>query len=410
MKHSLLAAAMMLAASASFADYRVGIHTSDITPTLAEGFASCMGGYGGPYSRCGITAVHDSITVRSMYVADQETETIFVSVDSVGLGDSLIQGVKDFTSTFTGIPKSHIFVSATHTHSGPDLQGLWGGVDPLYKNRVLSSAVSSAMMAIIFSEESELYISESNADVANRRGHVDVDDKVSSLLFKSSKTGQPTAILLNMSAHPVILDKSNTEYSSDFVHYFREHVERNIGVNSIFINGIVGDAMPIDPASNGIARSFSFAQQYGTSLGEQVLAQLPYAKPVTAGLTVDAFEYRHPVTNEGLLFLNTVGLLDANIDQDNHISASVAKINFGDTVTMVTAPGELMTSIGRDVQSGLGNQYNLVLGLTNASYGYFIPSEEYGSVPGRVSEEQTSIDQFAGDTFRADVINFLAPR
>ncbi len=78
--------------------------------------------------------------------------------------------------------------------------------------------------------------------VSNRRGWDVVDDSVTTLFFNNRKTNQPIATLVNLSAHPTILDGNNMQYSSDYIDSLRTKIERNRGGVTIFVNGILGDA------------------------------------------------------------------------------------------------------------------------------------------------------------------------
>ena len=407
MKNKLIVPLLFAVSTTALADYRVGISSRNISPTAEEASASCMGGYGGPFERCGNTEVHDPITVRSLYLADKDTKSVIISLDTVGVGDDLITNIKTYTSIFLGVSSNNIKVTATHSHSGPDLQGIWGGVDEDYKKRILVNSVISAVIAKFSSSPVSLHISQSEADILNRRGLADVDDTVTAMVFKKTRGNATKAILVNMSAHPTLLSAENNAYSSDYVHHLRETLEREIGGTVIFINGIVGDASP-DTSNYPIESGFEAAKLFGEDVAGGIIDQLESSQEVTGDFAIDTTSYTHPITNPGMLALIGMGLLDVNLDEENNIHTQISHITFGDMVSAVTVPGEVLTSIGRAFQDSMDSPYELVFGLTDSSYGYFIPSAEFGSIPGRITEEQASIDIMAGDTLQSTTESFLA--
>ncbi|WP_020406827.1 hypothetical protein [Hahella ganghwensis] len=404
---SAVVAAFLFYASSAIADYNVGLFTRDISPSVFEGLTSCMGGFGGPYSRCGNTKVHDPLSVRSLYIADSDSEIVIISIDSVGLGDQFTADIRESTALWLDISPQQVFISATHTHSGPDLQGLWGGVNEFYKARIAFNAVYASIEAKYLSEPSELFALETQANVVNRRGLEDVDSTVTTLLFNNLRTGKPNAVLVNMSAHPTIIGEGNREFSSDYVGYLRRRLETNLGGNAIFVNGILGDAAPRDPSNNSSVESFEAAELFGNQVADRILDRILDATPVRGDLSISGRQFSHQVTNSGLLELVDAGLLDVKLDSSQMIHAPISLLTFGDKVSAITVPGELLTTIGRRYQNAMKSDYKLVLGLTNGSYGYFIPSNEFGTVPGRVTEERASIDILAGDNLELITLDLI---
>jgi len=385
------------------AQLRVGTWVEDVSPSYLEGLTSCLGGYGLPFSRCGSTKVHDPISVRALSISDTDTLGIFVVIDTVGIGDDFIADVKQRISLMSGgrIPHESVHVVATHTHAGPDLQGLWGGISPLYRQRLVKASAAAAITAHFSAQPTAVFAGTAQADVLNRRGWNDVDQNISILDFRTIDNSRRIATLVNMSAHPTILDDSNRHYSSDFIHHLRASVEREWGGVTVFINGVVGDAEPYTAQQ----RSFAAAEDVGTTTAHRILETETALEPVTGSFDLRVVKFQHPVTNPLLLAAAHIGVLDVNLDRKHRISTQFTLFQLGDQVSGVTFPGEALTGLGQPIKERLPGKYQFFFGLTGGSYGYFIPRSEFGTISGRTTEELFSLDVGAGDE-ASDVTHF----
>lgn len=98
---------------AAAAGYRAGAYAQDVTP-LKFPISLNGGGQDNP-----ATMVHDPLHARCLVIANAQTTAAFVVVDSCMLPRELLDSAKQQATAKTGIPSSHILVSATHAHSCP---------------------------------------------------------------------------------------------------------------------------------------------------------------------------------------------------------------------------------------------------------------------------------------------------
>ena len=387
-------------------NYKVGTWTSDITPKPNEAINSCLGGFGGPFSRCGSTSVLDPITVRALSISDDDTTAVFAVIDTIATGDSLIADIKDLTFELTdgAIQREHIQVVATHTHAGPDLQGLWGGVSPDYRKRVVNTAALSIILANYNAVDARIsaLVVKDGAKVTNRRGWDEVDKDIAVLDIKSSKTHRRIATLVNMSAHPTILDASNISYSSGYVHFVRKFVERRLGGNAIFINGRLGDASAVRNGS-----SYQDVRKYGKSIARKVIRNIRHAQTVRGDFSFETHAFSHPITNLPIIGAAQAGLIDIEIDENLNINTQFSLMQFGDDVSAVLFPGEILTRLATPIIAALGGRHKFFFGLSDDSLGYFIPSDEYLMIEGRNTEEIASMDINAGDAIQTAILDAL---
>lgn len=98
---------------------RAGGFAQDVTPNTFP--ISVNGGM----SDRKATSAHDPLHARCLVVDDGTTKVALVVVDSCMIPRELIDAAKAKAEKKTGIPTSHILISATHTHTAPTLSGVF---------------------------------------------------------------------------------------------------------------------------------------------------------------------------------------------------------------------------------------------------------------------------------------------
>ena len=93
-------------------DFKVGYASVNINPPLNIGVV----GYYVPRFAKGFL---DDITASALAISKNGKKIIIISVDNCGLLPELVENISAEIEKTTGIPKSCIFLSATHTHTGP---------------------------------------------------------------------------------------------------------------------------------------------------------------------------------------------------------------------------------------------------------------------------------------------------
>ncbi|WP_305842683.1 hypothetical protein [Photobacterium leiognathi] len=382
----------------AFAALKIGVWKENITPTLSERSTSCMGGYGLPLTnpRCDITDAHDYLSLRALYMANNDTQFSLIVFDTTGVGDALINDIRQRVSMLTNkVDVDNLVIAATHTHAGLDYQGIWGGIGIEYRNRIVDIAARAIIQAQSTAQGVKLFAAQTQVPVSNRRGWGIVDDSVTTLFFDNRKTDQPIATLVNLSAHPTILDGNNIQYSSDYIDSLRTNIERKRGGIVIFVNGILGDAQ-----FSTTERTIEKANEIGKLVANTILESEKAKQRVLGTLNVSTITFTHPVSNTAILQLQQNGVLDVNLDDKNQISVDLKYVQIGKYTSLLTFPGEALSRLGLPIKDNMKGKYHLFIGLANASYGYFIPSDEFGQIPGRNTEERFSMSKYAGDNIK----------
>jgi hypothetical protein len=118
----LLLATLLLAAlpvHAADKAFRAGAFAMDITP---EKFPiSVNGGMQDRQAR----GAHDRLHARCLVLDDETTRIAIVVCDSCMIPRELLDEAKSRASKSTGIPTSHMLISATHTHTAPTVAGIF---------------------------------------------------------------------------------------------------------------------------------------------------------------------------------------------------------------------------------------------------------------------------------------------
>ena len=138
-----------VATTAPAVGFRVGVASAEMSPEPGAFIA-------GDARNRRFSGVHDPLFVKAVVVQKNADMIAIVTVDNIGLTRPDIEAMRQravaYTTTVNGLLPERIIISSTHTHSGPDVVGLWGrdehssGRDPVYMDR-LTTAVATQVAA-----------------------------------------------------------------------------------------------------------------------------------------------------------------------------------------------------------------------------------------------------------------------
>ena len=95
--------------------FRAGAHAENINPLKYP--VSVNGGFSDRQARAAVDPLH----ARCLVLDDGKTRLALCVVDSCMVPREIVEEAKRLTTKATGIPASHILISATHTHTAPTL-------------------------------------------------------------------------------------------------------------------------------------------------------------------------------------------------------------------------------------------------------------------------------------------------
>jgi hypothetical protein len=367
-----------------------------------------QGGYGFWKTRGIPKGVNDPIKSIATVISDVNNSTIaMIILDTTGIGNTIHDRIVNGVEAATGIPADSVLLGATHTHSGPDLQGLWGGASDNYINMVVDSSIAAVVEAYSGRREANLFASKGTVtNTRNRRGYDYVDDELFVMDIRDANTDARISTIMEFAAHTVTLGSDNLYFSSDFPHYFRTDAEALLGAPVMFVNGPIGDVSPTGQEGTGFERPAS----YGIDSARYAVETMKLQEQITGDIFLETKHYEHPLTNPLFLAAFQTGLTDCcyslgEVGYELPIPLKTVYLRIGDMVQGVAVPGESLTRHQEPIKGAMVAPYRFFLGLTGGTLGYFVPTDEWDPVTGY--EETISINKEAGDVLRDHLLEMI---
>jgi hypothetical protein len=242
-----------------------------------------MGGYSGRTKPS--LGVHDILYARSLIIELNQSEKVCICVaDVVALEKNRTLKLKKRISDELKIPLENIFVSATHTHSGPltaELFGkTWEKVEILYN--ALFESVKRAN-SNLFDGSIEYSVGEIRGVSFNRR---DFDENSKLVNYEvvalklQDKNGLLKGIVYNYSNHCVVMNDKNLLISQDWPYYTGEKLKEKYGsqVKIMFLQGTCGNLNPINVPMTNPDHTWDDVKMIGDKTAEQLIQILNNSK------------------------------------------------------------------------------------------------------------------------------------
>jgi len=225
---------------------RFGMHREEINPPLGAAFI-------GYHREVGVASIHDPLYVTASIFESEQTTSIFVSIDNIGLlvadTDTIREGIADRLD----VSKKQITVVYTHTHSGPAT----AGTEPLtvaYKTILTQQAILSAVKASESMQSVEMGWGVTSGKIGvNRRekrnGHAVMgtdplgvtDDRIGTLLVRRADDASLVGAFVFCTAHPNVLKSDSVVLSGDYPGVARTILEQALGCPVVIVQGATGN-------------------------------------------------------------------------------------------------------------------------------------------------------------------------
>lgn len=279
----------------------------DITPDPGASTV-WLAGYGATGRKA--DGVHRPLYARALVLDDGDETVAIVSVDAISLFREDVVAWRRALGWAEG--KRYLFVTATHSHSAPDLAGLWGrlpgvsGVDPAYRRRVLNSVV--AMIRELEGKRYPVEVLAARTELrpdglcTDDRDPAVLDTELNVIHLRLKGKAKPLATLIRWSCHPVILTEANTRVSSDFPGPLCDRVESSGGGACVFLPGALGGhLLPPTDRKAPVAKQYDEVERVGGRVADEALRLLKRLEPAGGGVSFSSAVVRVPVENSRYL-------------------------------------------------------------------------------------------------------------
>ncbi|MCE7985598.1 MAG: hypothetical protein DYG89_30855 [Caldilinea sp. CFX5] len=191
--------------------------------------------------------VLDPLYARALVLANGRQTVALLALDLIVVTASFTAAVRQGVAAATGIPGEQILVSATHTHSGPDL--FWADdLDPTVTSAIVQQAVAAICQAHANRQPARCGWSDRLLDqiTINRRDPGDPIEARVGVMVVTDAEDRPLALAVNFPIHPIVLSATNLHYSGDVPGLAMAAVERLYpGAVALFLNGAAGNINPV---------------------------------------------------------------------------------------------------------------------------------------------------------------------
>ena len=372
------------------------------------------------------TAIHDDLWAIACVMDDGHTRLGVVVLDAIGFFHDDVISVRRKIAPISGI--DYAIVCSTHSHSTPDLMGLWGpdyahtGVNDAYRRQVIAAAAQALDEAVVALQPARVSFHEiptkPDGLVADTRKPMVFDPNIRVMHFISPTNGATIGSVIGWADHPETVWSRNTEITADFPGYLRDTLENGVyegdlmlrpGVGGIhlYVNGAVGGLMSTTPSvtvrdpfleRDYKEPSHKKARAVGRALAARILPRLEATNAPTSGrvpISIRARTIQLSLDNKNFWIAPVIGLIDRGHVDWKQIRSEVALISIGDA-SIACIPGEIYPEIvngGIETPSGadyptnalevppirefMPGKIKFIFGLANDEIGYIIPKSQF---------------------------------
>jgi hypothetical protein len=399
---------------------KVGAASVKITPPLGTPLA-------GYYNERGAEKIHDDLYAKTLVVENDGTKVAIVSCDLVGIPAYIVEDVRSIVEKSTGIPGSHVMVSATHSHTGPvlpnknresDVHKISGKNAPAHEKylaelpdriaesvRLANSAMVPGNLCIGLGHEDSIsfnrryYMKDGsvgwnpgklNPNIVRPAGPIDPGVFV---LYAESSEGKPISTYVNFALHFDVV--SGKDISADVPFYLSTILGKIKGDGMItqFGQGCSANINHINVKNPVPQKGQKEAERIGTILAGEVIKTYGNLKPlVLNNITVKSETIKLPLPDispaelapakeiiskvgkpdapKFIEMVNAYKVVDVLNRKGQPFDAEVQVIALGDQCAIVCLPCELFTELGMYIKNRSPYPHTLVVELANGSIGY----------------------------------------
>jgi hypothetical protein len=408
---------------------RVGAAQVDITPP--NGIA--LAGY---YHERGADGALDPLFAKALVIEHEGERAALVCLDLISTTRALVEQARSEVEQRTRLRGANVMISATHTHTGPELSSRGRRSDALSGQRervaeyteklpamiaesvrLAEAALAPARLQAALGSETNLsfnrryYMRDGttswnpgklNPDIVAPAGGM--DPQVGVIYVEAPATNRtparPVATYVNFAMHPDTTGGSR--FSADYPGALARILAgyRGPEMVTLFANGTCGNLNHVDVRWNQPQTTAREAHRIGVILGAAVLQAYKTLQPVASGplrarseivelplpqLSPEEIERARldvrtasDATRDGFMKLvHGYKVLDVAAREGKPHAVEVQVIAFGPELAWVSMPGEIFVELGLAIKQRSPFRYTMIAELANGSIGYIPDRRSY---------------------------------
>ncbi len=406
--------------------FRVGFGRADITATESVP----LQGFGNSLTRMS-TGFLDYLYVDCVAITDEADETVLLmAYDMCTLADERATELQAAVMEATGVPEDHIMVSASHTHSAPDLNSSDPSINR-YMGQLKERSAKAALDALADRRQAEIEIATVNTEGLNFVRRYFAEDGTfvgsgTSVYYKSSapitrhetqadgalqlmrftRDGAKDILLSNWQTHPHReANNKNYNMTSDILGPYRDTVEKSLDCHVAYWSGASGNINPytlVEAEKKADSYPADYREQGRMLANYAIGAEGTYKKVKSGRIGLKKVMYAATVNHSEDAAVNEAKKVQSVWSSTNdqvkalaasdypftspyHANAVVTRSKLAETmelkltavsvgdVAFVAAPYEMFDTNGMEIKEGSPYAMTFVLSLSNGNVGY-IPS------------------------------------
>ncbi|MBE7034416.1 MAG: hypothetical protein E7406_09350 [Ruminococcaceae bacterium] len=399
----------------------------------------------------------DDLEANALAINLGDTTQLMINVDVAGIEQKISAEYREIINKATSVPTDNIFISCTHTHTGPEVNNEKLPFVSEYREFLGKRLADVALFAVndlkdakmgygVGKAENVAFVRRfimkdgstktnpgvNNPDIVRPVGQI--DDSVNVIRF--DREGADTIVFVNFANHPDVV--GGCKISGDWPALLRKNVEKILdNTKCIFFNGAQGDINHVNVHPKGgdlngmfidfddVARGYSHAQYIARVVtggvlqvfdkvnyididsieGKLVTINVPSNKPTPAELPeAHRINDLHlagkdsELPYEGMMLTTVVAEAGRMVRLENAPDAfdmTLSGFRLG-PIAFVGIPGEPFNAIGRGLKETEGYDLIIPCCITNGYQGYFPMQDSYdeGGYEARSSNFKAGVGEF----------------
>ncbi|MDD2475509.1 MAG: neutral/alkaline non-lysosomal ceramidase N-terminal domain-containing protein [Dysgonamonadaceae bacterium] len=343
-----------------------------------------------------------------------EDLSLMITVDLIGISYQITDSVKKRLSGI--INPDRISISASHTHSGPEIGTLInilhftslktafdGNLLPIeqishinkYREDLTDKLEIVALKAIKSREPSFISWGKGEVDFAMNRRGVDVVDYDMPLMKITDVKGNIKCLFLTYSCHAVCAGSNNNAIHGDWVGVSQKIIEeRYPGVTALVAVGCGGDINPKAITTEEIENNpFYGAEKYGKMIADEVdnllsmtltpIKTTPTIKYANIELpfnnvpdTKEFIDNTSNITVKGYYSRLALERKAIGLEVPSYVKYPIQVWRFGNDLDMIVLGGEVVSEYSQRLKKELGSDKLWIIAYSN-DVSCYIPSKRY---------------------------------